>query len=47
MEKHVQPIYNHIVNTVRDYMIVNLGLGRKDFAIKNKKSILFQAYKKI
>lgn len=37
MEKHVQPIYNHIVNTVRDYTDANLGLGRKDFAIKTQK----------
>lgn len=36
MEKHVQPIYNHIVNTVREYTETNQSLSRKDFAIKTK-----------
>lgn len=36
MEKHVQPIYNHIINTVREYTEENKALSRKDFAIKTK-----------
>lgn len=37
MEKHVQPIYNHIVNTVREFTDANKDLSRKDFAIKVQK----------
>lgn len=37
MERHVQPIYNHIVNTVRDFTDANKELSRKDFAIKVQK----------
>lgn len=36
MEKHVQPIYNHIINTVQEYVEENKDLSRKDFAIKTK-----------
>lgn len=37
MEKHVQPIYNHIINTVRDFTEQNFALPRKEFAIKTIK----------
>lgn len=37
MERHVQPIYNNIVNTVRDFTEDNKSLARKDFAIKTQK----------
>lgn len=36
MEKHVQPIFNHIIMTVKEYVEENKGLPRKDFAIKTK-----------
>lgn len=36
MEKHVQPIYNHIINTVTEFVEKNQNLERKDFAIKTK-----------
>lgn len=34
MEKYVQPIYNHIVNTVREFTQKNKELSKKEFAIK-------------
>lgn len=37
MEKHVQPIYNHIINTVREFTEENFALDRKEFAIKTQK----------
>jgi T4 RnlA family RNA ligase len=37
MEKYVQPIYNNIVNTVREFTEKNKNLSRKEFAIKVQK----------
>ena len=37
MEKHVQPIFNHIINTVNEFVDSNKELTRKDFAIKVQK----------
>lgn len=36
MESFVQPIYNHIVKTVEDFVLENKSLDRKTFAIKAK-----------
>lgn len=36
MEKHVQPIFNHIINTVNEFVEAHKDLVRKDFAIKTK-----------
>lgn len=37
MERHVQPIFNHIIKTVDDFYAQNATLVRKDYAIKAQK----------
>jgi T4 RnlA family RNA ligase len=39
MEKRVQPIYNHIVNTVENFYDNNKSLERKEFALKAKAEV--------